>query len=180
MRDIPTAVESGKLHSCFPRAIAARFNCPPSLRFVPASRGQWLGLANSRSTPTVPSQWSLRARTTADGGRESNLQRAFTTKRTNWRKNYARYCVRSRDAGLLQKSFLHAQEADARVAGLSSAAECWSRYTVVFPWVRKIEAGACGLISPSKQASTALALRASGTMQAVRQKDLSPGADGRN
>lgn len=60
------------------------------------------------------------------------------------------------------------QETDARVAGLSSAAECWTRYAVVFPWVRKIEAGASGLISPSKQASTALALRASGTMQAVR------------
>ena len=45
------------------------------------------------------------------------------------------------------------------MAGLSIDAEFLSRYTVAFGCVRKIDAGAIGPISPSKQAFTALAFR---------------------
>src|SRR6266571_7675600 len=59
------------------------------------------------------------------------------------------------------------QDADARVVGRRSAAEWTSRYTVVSGCVRKTEAGASGLISPSKHAFTAAALRASGTIHKI-------------
>src|SRR4029077_1851931 len=50
-----------------------------------------------------------------------------------------------------------------RVAGLSKAEDCRSRYTVALGWLRKIEEGAIGLIGPSKQALMAEALRGPGT-----------------
>src|SRR5260370_40615282 len=54
-----------------------------------------------------------------------------------------------------------------RKAGLSSEAELLSRYTVAFGCWRRIDAGAMGLISPSKHAFTACALRWSGTTAGI-------------
>src|SRR6266436_5148754 len=57
------------------------------------------------------------------------------------------------------------EENDASVAGFSKRAESLSKYTVVARCVRKIEAGAIALISPSKHVFTASAFRASGTIE---------------
>src|ERR1700723_970467 len=48
-------------------------------------------------------------------------------------------------------------------AELSKLADSLSRYTLALACVRRIEAGAIGLTSPSKQAFTACAFRESGT-----------------
>src|ERR1700682_1719494 len=58
-------------------------------------------------------------------------------------------------------------EAEGITAVLNNAAECWSKYTVVFGCVRNIDAGANWVISPSKHVFTAFAFLASGTMQMI-------------
>src|SRR5882762_3444026 len=125
----------------------ARKERPPTL--LPDPLGSSSG-SKSTLSRCPPIKFSLRAR------RQPNVNLAGWPATSSFRKTHSR----GKDRWL-------SQDAESRVAGFSRAAECTSKYTVVSAWVRKIEAGAIELISPSKHAFTAFALRVSGTMHTI-------------